>query len=145
MPRLPSEIRITNRVSIPSAQVDLSYARSGGPGGQHVNKTSSKVLLRWNLVSSRALTDEDRVWLEQRLATKLTEEGDLLVTSERYRDQGRNVDDAVAKFAELLRNALARPKKRRKTKPTKASQRKRVNEKRRRGALKKERRRRDDD
>jgi len=145
MPRLPPEIRITERVRISSAEIELSYARSGGPGGQHVNKTSSKVLLRWNLTTSQALRDEDRAWLGERLATRLTEDGDLLVTSDKHRDQGRNVDDAVTRFAELLREALRRPKPRRKTKPSRSSQRKRMDEKRRRGDLKRQRRRKDDD
>jgi ribosome-associated protein len=144
MPRVPALIEISERVRVPAAEIGLSYARSGGPGGQHVNKTSSKVLLRWSVAGSGALGDEDRAWLLARLASRLTEEGELLVTSDRHRDQGRNVDDALARFVEIVREGLRRPRKRRKTKPTKASQRKRVDEKRRRGALKRDRRRSDD-
>jgi ribosome-associated protein len=144
MPRLPTRIGISARVQVPAAEIALSYARSGGPGGQHVNKTSSKVLLRWSVRDSAALDDADRAWLLERLASRLTEDGELLVSSDRHRDQGRNVDDALARFVELVREGLRRPRKRRKTKPTKASQRRRVDEKRRRGALKRDRRRTDD-
>ena len=141
MPRLPNEIRITARVRVYPHEVGLSYARSGGPGGQHVNKTSTKVLLRWNLETTAALTEEQRARVRQKLASRLTEDGELLVTSERYRDQSRNVDDAVAKFAALLRDALHVPRKRKATKPTRASQKRRMDAKRRRGDIKKQRRR----
>ena len=141
MARLPSELEVTDRIRIPAHEIDLSYARSGGPGGQHVNKTSTKVLLRWNLPASGALPDEERARLVEKLATRLTEEGDLLVTSERHRDQSSNVEDALAKFVELLRAALRRPKRRRKTKPTASSKRKRLEGKRRRSDIKRRRQR----
>ena len=140
MARLPPEIDVGPRLRIPASEVSLSYARSGGPGGQHVNKTSSKVILRWNVRGSAVLGDEVRARLEEKLASRLTEAGDLLITSERYRDQARNVDDAVEKLVATLRGALARPKPRKATRPTRASQRRRVDEKRRRGARKRERR-----
>ena len=141
MPRLPDEIRITGRVRVFPHEVALSYARSGGPGGQHVNKTSSKVVLRWNLETSGALSEEQRARVRAKLASRLTDEGDLIVTSEKHREQSRNVDDAVAKFAEVLREALRVPKKRKATKPTKASQKRRMDAKRRRGETKRQRRR----
>lgn len=141
MPRLPSEIVITQRVRIPAHEVELSYARSGGPGGQHVNKTSSKVLLRWSPATSQALSDDDRVRVLGKLASRLTEEGELLLTSERHREQSRNVDDALAKLVDIVRTALQRERKRRKTKPTRASKRRRLDAKKRRGDTKRQRRR----
>lgn len=141
MPRLPDEIRITDRVRVFPHEISLSYARSGGPGGQHVNKTSSKVLLRWNLETSAALTDEQRARVRTKLASRLTEDGELLVTSEAHREQSRNVDDAVARFARILREALRVPKKRKATKPTRASQKRRLDAKRRRGDVKRGRQR----
>ncbi len=141
MPRLPDEIRITDRVRVFPHEISLSYARSGGPGGQHVNKTSSKVLLRWNLETSAALTDEQRARVRTKLASRITEDGELLVTSEAHREQSRNVDDAVARFATILREALRVPKKRKATKPTRASQRRRLDAKRRRGDVKRGRQR----
>lgn len=140
MARLPSEIRITNRVRIPASEIELSYARSGGPGGQHVNKTASKVLLRWNARGSSALGDVDRALLEKRLASKLTKDGDLLVSSERYRDQSRNVDDAVERFTLTVRRAIRRPTPRKKTRPSRASRERRLQEKRHRSEQKRRRR-----
>lgn len=141
MARLPPEIRITARVSVPAHEVALSYARSGGPGGQHVNKTSTKVLLRWNLERTGALTPAQRERAHMKLDSRLTEDGDLLVTSERHRDQASNVEDAVAKFAAILVEALRIPRKRKATKPTRGSQKRRMDAKRRRGDTKRQRRR----
>jgi ribosome-associated protein len=131
---------ITNRVRIPGHEVSLSFARSGGPGGQHVNRTESKVLLRWNALGSSALSEDDRRWLAQRLASRLTADGDLLVVSEAERDQHRNVDDALHRFTDTVREALRRPKPRRKTKPSRGSRERRLESKRRRGATKRDRR-----
>ena len=141
MPRLPATIEVNEHVRIPAHEVELSYARSGGPGGQHVNKTSSKVLLRWSPKASAALRDDDRARILEKLAARLTDDGELLVTSERHREQSRNVDDAVERLVTILREALQRPRKRRKTRPTAASKRRRLDAKRRRGETKRRRRR----
>lgn len=140
MARLPTEIRITNRVRIPASEIALSYVRSSGPGGQHVNKTASKVQLRWNARTSTALSDEDRAFLERRLESKLTKEGELLVASERHRDQGRNVDDVLERFTLIVRRAIRRPTPRKKTRPSRASRERRLAEKRRRSDRKRQRR-----
>ncbi len=140
VPRLPTEFRITASVSVPAHEVGLSYARSGGPGGQHVNKTATKVLLRWNLERSGAVTPAQRERMRDRLGPRLTEDGDLLVTSERHREQARNVEDAAAKFIAVLREALRIPRKRRATKPTRGSKTRRLDAKRRRGDTKRQRR-----
>ncbi len=140
MSRLPSEIRVTDHLAIPEAEVDLAYARSGGPGGQHVNRTASKVQLRWNLRDSRALSEAQRAWLTIRLASRLSTDGDLIVSSERHREQSRNVGDAVQRFAEILREGLKRPKRRKKTRPSRASKERRLKDKKRRGDQKRQRR-----
>lgn len=140
MPRVPAEVSVTDHLRIPAGEIDLSYARSGGPGGQHVNKTSSKVLLRWNLRESSAPTDSDRARLELRLASRLTEDGELLITSERHREQSRNVEDVLAKFVDVLRKALERPKPRKKTRPSRRQKQRRLDDKRRRGDIKRQRR-----
>jgi ribosome-associated protein len=142
--RLPPEIRVTDRVRVPAAEVSLSYARSGGPGGQHVNRTSSKVLLRWNPFTSAALNADDRRFLRERLASRLTTEGDLLITSDVERDQSRNVADALERFVRVVRDAIRRPTPRKATRPTRGSRERRIEAKKRRSSRTHERRTRED-
>jgi ribosome-associated protein len=134
------DIVVTPRLTIPAGELSLSFARSGGPGGQNVNKVSSKVELRWNPRTSTALTDDYRALLLDRLASKLTNDGTLIITSTLTRDQLKNRDDAQAKLALIVRSALHRDKPRRATKPTRASKRRRVAEKRHRSEIKRNRR-----
>jgi ribosome-associated protein len=134
------DIVVSPRLTIPAGEVGIAFARSGGPGGQNVNKVSSKVELRWSPASSSALAESDRSWLLERLANKLTIEGELIVTSTLTRDQGKNRDDASSKLALIVRAALDRPKARRPTKPTRSSKRRRVEGKRHRAEIKKNRR-----
>lgn len=133
------DLSVSERLVIPGRELRVSFARSGGPGGQNVNKVETKAELRWNVRESEAVTDADRVWLLKRLATRLTGEGDLLVTSSRTRDQSRNRDDARAKMAEMVRRALERPKRRKKTRPSAGAVAERLDEKRRRSFAKKKR------
>jgi ribosome-associated protein len=134
------DITVTPRLTIPAAELALAFARSGGPGGQNVNKVASKVELRWNPTTSAALTNDDRTWLLSRLANKLTTDGTLIVTSTKTRDQIKNRDDAMSKLTLILRAALDRPKARKPTKPTKGSKRRRVESKRHRSEIKRNRR-----
>jgi ribosome-associated protein len=139
MPGLP----INERLTIPDQELQVSFARSGGPGGQNVNKVESKVELRWTPGESTALSGlsgADRDWLLGRLAPKLTATGDLVVTSSRTRDQLKNREDAGAKLAEIVRQALLRPKKRKKTKPSRSAVEKRIQQKKERSRLKERRR-----
>ncbi|HSN30282.1 MAG TPA: alternative ribosome rescue aminoacyl-tRNA hydrolase ArfB [Kofleriaceae bacterium] len=134
------DLVITPRLSIPAGELSLAFARSGGPGGQNVNKVSSKVELRWNVRTSGALGEADRALLLERLASKLTTEGELIVTSQATRDQAKNRDDAHSKLALIVRTALHRDKPRRETKPTRASKRRRIEGKRHRAEIKRNRR-----
>jgi len=134
------DIRIDDRRVIPAAEVRVSFARSGGPGGQNVNKVSSKVELRWTPATTTALAAAERAWLLERLARRLTAEGELLVTSTLTRDQGRNRDDAAEKLAAIVRAALHRPKARRPTRPTRASKERRLAAKKQRSRVKSVRR-----
>ena len=118
----------------------MRTSRSGGPGGQHVNKTESKVELRWNLRTSQALRDTDRAWLLRRLEARLTEAGDLIVQADAHREQGRNLADALARLVEVLREALRRPRVRRKTRPSRAARERRLATKRQRSETKRQRR-----
>jgi ribosome-associated protein len=134
------DIVVSSRLTIPASELSLAFARSGGPGGQNVNKVSSKVELRWNPTTSTALVPDDRTWLLSRLANRLTTDGTLIVTSTATRDQVKNRDDALSKLALIVRAALERPKKRYATKPSRASKRRRVEDKRHRAAIKRTRR-----
>ena len=118
----------------------MRTARSGGPGGQHVNKTSSKIELRWNLRESGVLRDRDRAWLLEKLAARLTESGELIIQADAHREQGRNLSDALERLATLVREGLRRPKPRKKTRPTRASKERRLTQKRQRSETKKRRR-----
>jgi len=111
------DIVVTPRLTIPGSELSIQFARAGGPGGQNVNKVSSKVDLRWNPATSVALGEDDRTWLLQRLRSRLTADGTLIV-----------------------RAALDRPKPRRTTKPSRASKRRRVADKRHHAEIKRGRR-----
>ena len=114
---------ISPALSIPYSEFDLSYVRSSGPGGQNVNKVNSKAVLRWNLHKS-ALPVEIRSRVFRRLNSQLTLEGEIVLSSDRFRDQTRNREDCYEKLQKLLVSAVAIPKVRKKTKPSHSSQRK---------------------
>ncbi len=132
-------IEITERLSIPDDEFDVAYARSGGAGGQHVNKTSSKVLLRFHIADSVTLYPDVKARLRASCPGRLTDNGDLLITSERGRDQKMNLEDAKEKLAQLILAALTPPKPRTKTKPSKGSVRRRLNDKSARSSTKQSR------
>jgi ribosome-associated protein len=134
------DIVVSPRLVIPGGELAIAFARSGGPGGQNVNKVASKVELRWNVRASAALGDADRAWLLGRLAPRLTGDGELIVTSTATRDQLKNRADAASKLALIVRAALERPKHRHATRPSRASKRRRVEDKRHRGEIKRQRR-----
>jgi len=127
-------------LTIPGSELTIGFARSGGSGGQNVNKVSSKVDLRWHPGSSSALHPDDRAWLLEKLGPRLTGEGALIVTSTLTRDQIKNREDALSKLALIVRAALIRPKRRRATKVSKGAKRRRVADKRHRSEIKRNRR-----
>jgi ribosome-associated protein len=138
------DVVVTPRIVIPGAELAIAFARSGGPGGQNVNKVASKVELRWNPTTTVALSDDDRAWVVERLRSRLTSDGELIVTSTATRDQLKNRDDATEKLALIVRTALHRPKPRRATRPSRAAKRRRIADKRHKAEVKRNRRGGDD-
>jgi ribosome-associated protein len=133
-------LEINDHIRIPEDELTWTFVRSGGPGGQNVNKVASKAVLRWNVVASRSLPDDIKARLQQQQRHRLTTEGDLLLTSQRYRDQERNRLDCLEKLRAMLHAAAVKPKARRKTKPSRAAKERRLAAKKRRSALKSARR-----
>jgi ribosome-associated protein len=127
-------LEISDRLCIPEDEFTWTFVRSGGPGGQNVNKVASKAVLRWNVVASPSLPDDIKARLQQQ--RRITGDGDLLLTSQRYRDQERNRLDCLEKLAEMLRAAAVAPKTRRKTKPSRGAHERRLAAKKKRSALK---------
>ena len=134
------ELHIQNGVIIPGHELELQASLSGGAGGQHVNKTHSRITLRWHLDSSQALSDSQRAYLRTRIANRITNAGCVVIHCDAHRQQRRNIQGARQILKDLIHNGLQRPKKRKPTRPTKSSQRKRVDGKKKRGALKQNRR-----
>lgn len=135
-----ADLRVSPVLTIPEDELRMGFSRSGGPGGQHVNKVETQVELRWNLLTSRALRDVDREWLRQKLASQLTSAGEILVTSTTTRSQTRNRHDAAEKLVALLQAALVRPKRRRPTRPGRGAVERRLSEKKRHAERKRDRR-----
>ena len=131
---------INEQIHIPDGELEWSFARSGGPGGQNVNKVSSKALLRWRLVDNTTLPAEAKARLQGQQRRRITGEGDLLITSQRYRDQERNKEDCLDRLRAMVLAALEAPTPRRPTKPTRGSRRRRAADKRRHSERKQERR-----
>ncbi len=114
----------------------MRFARSGGPGGQHVNKVASKVVMRFDVAHSPSLTDAQRQRLLRKLESRLTKDGVLVLSSHESRSQAANRELLMERFRGILAQALERPRPRRRTRPTRASKRRRIEAKKRRGQIK---------
>jgi ribosome-associated protein len=133
-------IRVTDQISIDEREVEETFVRASGPGGQNVNKVSSAVQLRFDVRHSPSLPGAVRARLERLAGTRLTRDGVLVLIAQRHRTQSDNRSDALDRLIELIRRAAIAPRPRRPTRPTKASRERRIEGKKRRGGVKELRR-----
>lgn len=133
-------LAVNGSLSIPRSELDVRVSRSSGAGGQHVNKTSSRVEIFWNVRASRAITEEQRALLLSRLESRLTGDGNIRVVASDMRSQSRNREIAEERLGEVVKRALAVRRKRKPTKPTRAAKEARLESKKRHSRKKDERR-----
>lgn len=138
-----SDLRINEQLTIPVHELAIRASRAGGPGGQHVNKSNTKVQLSWNLIASRALTEEQRELLSSKLRHRLNRDGVVTCSVDEHRSQARNIEEACTRLVALVSRALIKPKERKPTKRTRASKERRLQKKRQRSEVKAQRRNRD--
>jgi len=134
---MKNDLHIKNGITIPEHELEITASRSGGAGGQHVNKTSSKITIRWNVKNTQALTPEQKERVLQKLHSRLTADGDLIVHSSASRSQHQNKELALSQLAQEIRKALHVAKKRKPTKVSKETKEKRLYSKKQRGNIKK--------
>ncbi len=132
---------VTRSLRVPRAEFEVTYTHSSGPGGQNVNKVATKARLRWNVVGSPSITDAVRERFLQSYGSRLTNDGDLLLTSQKHRTREKNARDCLERLREMLRAVATPPRKRKKTKPSRRAVQRRLDEKRRKSDRKKQRRR----
>jgi len=130
-------IRITDSIEIDPDEIDETFIRASGPGGQNVNKVSSAVQMRFDIARSPSLTDYARSRALRLAGSRLTKDGVIVITANRFRSQEQNRADALARLVELLQEAAHRPQYRRPTRPSRAAKARRTDSKTRRGTLKK--------
>lgn len=136
-----ADVQLPFGVRVPDAELEVRTARSGGPGGQGVNTTASKVELRWDVRSSEALTAQQRARLIDRLGSRLTSDGVLILQGSEHRSQHRNREAVLARFRAIVGEALTPPKRRRPTRPTRGAKERRLRSKRVRSEVKRLRKR----
>lgn len=134
-------IRVTRNIAIDEREIEQHFIRASGPGGQNVNKVATAVQIRFDVAHSRSLPEVVRRRLISLAGRRMTKDGVLVIDARRFRTQERNREDAVERLVTLIRAASVRPKPRRRTKPTLASQQRRLQAKRQRSELKRGRRR----
>lgn len=132
-------IRVTAHISIDEREIEESFVRSSGPGGQNVNKLATAVQLRFDVRGSPSLPGDVRTRLERLAGARLTNDGVLVISAQRHRTQLRNRQDALDRLIDLIRQAAIRPRPRRPTKPTAGSRERRIEGKKRRGGIKERR------
>lgn len=133
-------LKISPEIQIPSTELKFHFARSPGPGGQNVNKVNSKAILKWDVKSSAVLPSAVKSRFLAKYSSRISKAGLIIVTSHRYRDQGRNVADCTTKLRLMIESVIKPPTIRKKTKPSKGSQRRRLEAKKKKSATKLNRR-----
>jgi ribosome-associated protein len=131
------DIPLGRGVSVPEAELDVRAAKAGGPGGQSVNTTDSKIELRWDVAATSALSETQRTRLRERLGSRMTAAGVLILTGSEHKSQHRNREAVLARFRTLVSDALEPPKRRRRTRPTRGSKERRLQAKKQRAEVKK--------
>ena len=129
-------IEVEPGIRIADRELHFEYVRSSGPGGQNVNKTATKAVLRWNVAESPGLSEAARRRFRERFATRVSAAGEVVIASDRYRDQPRNTEDCIARLRSMLEAIARPPRPRRATRPTKASRERRLQDKRERSGVK---------
>ncbi len=130
---------ITPRIQVPDEDLDISFARAGGPGGENVNKSNTKAVIRFSIPRCRSIPMELKARLMVALGPKITNRGEVIVTSQTHREQSRNLEECREKLRQMIRDALVVARPRRPTQPTRASKERHLEEKRRRRQLRRQR------
>jgi ribosome-associated protein len=133
-------VYVNHRLQIPDDEFQFTFVRSGGPGGQNVNKVASKAVLRWNVTATASLPADVKARLLAQQRRRLTGTGEIVLSSQRYRDQARNIEDCLDKVRALVLQAATAPRSRKTTRPTRSSREARLQAKRRRASVKSRRR-----
>ena len=129
-------LNVNEKISIRLTEFKFSYARSPGPGGQNVNKVNSKVILKWKIKKSSALPEAVNLRFITKYTNRISQDGDFMITSHRFRDQGRNVADCLSKLRDLILDVVPEPKKRKKKKVSYSAKQRRLESKKRNSATK---------
>jgi ribosome-associated protein len=133
---MKNDLFIKNGITIPEHELEITTSRSGGAGGQHVNKTDTRITIRWNIKATQALADEQKQLVLEKLASRITQDGDLVINNSESRSQQQNKKNALNNLAAVIRNALHVPKKRIATKVSKALKEARLKTKAHRSTIK---------
>ena len=141
---MPRSLAVDDQIRIPGEELVLTFARSSGPGGQNVNKVNSKAVLRWNVVDSPSLPEEVKQRFLERFAPRITRSGEILLTCDRHRDQPRNSAECYDRLRQLLLSVISAPRRRKRTRPSRASIERRLQDKKRISKRKEQRRHRPD-